>query len=157
MIELLKVNKKLALDLNCLVSRCAKNVFYKDGNRIEITNFKTLNALLKNAPYAIYKTDKGVVTALLVIWKSEFNGLKRNYVKFWYDNLKDLEDLLMVLNWNYVPEVYAKIDNKEDLVSCFRKKGFRFCVNRGNEVLLFRSKNEKKWFAPVKEEDLLDE
>jgi hypothetical protein len=155
MIEKLNVNKTLITDLDCLIARCPKVTFYKDNNRVDITNFKTLNALVRTSPYTIYKTENEIVKSLLVVWKSEFQGLKRNYIKFWYDDLKDLEDLLMVFNWNYVPDIYAKIDNKPDLVSCFRKKGFRFCVNKGREVLLYRSKNDKKWYAPLKgdEED----
>lgn len=154
MIEPLVLSNKQDLSIETFVVNHPTISFFKDNKKVDVVNAKTLKSLLSECSYSIKKTDNGSIKAILLVWKSDFNGLKRNYIKVAYDTQKDLDDLLMMLNWAYVPEVYAKVQNNPDIISSFRKKGFRFCVDKGKEVLLFRSRNDKRWIAPTKEADL---
>lgn len=161
MIETLKFTKRTNVNLADFISN--KNNLYitKDNKRKTIKTLKDLKVLYKESAFAIYKEDKDSIKAVLFVWKSDAFNIKRNYVKVEYENIQDVDDLLMVLNWNFSKEVYVKLDRQSPLINCFRKKGFKFCHDRGNEVLLFRTKNDRKFIAPFKgdedDEEEIDE
>jgi|WetSurSiteA1Bulk_404760.scaffolds.fasta_scaffold06841_2 hypothetical protein len=158
MIETLKFTKRSGSNLVDFVNK--KNSLYitKDNKRKTIKSLKDLKLLYRESAFSIAKEDNGTIKGLLFVWKSDAFNIKRNYVKIEYESLQDVDDLLMVLNWNFSKEVYVKLDRHSPLINCFRKKGFKFCHDRGNEVLLFRTKNERTFIPPFKgdedEEDI---
>ena len=157
MIEQLKLGKKYNSNLIDFIS--SKNTLYitKDGKRVKISTLKDLRALLRECSFAIQKREGTIITGLLFVWKSDYLGNKRSYVKAVYNEVRDLDDLLMMLNWTFPREVYSKIDKERLAVDSFRKKGFKICTERGEEVLLFRSRNDRRFFAPIKDEDIEEE
>ena len=135
-----------------------KSNFYitVDNKRQNIKTLKDLKYLNKQSSFAIRKYENDQTKGLLFVWKS--NGeMMRNYIKIAYTTIQDVDDLLIVLNWKFNKEVYIKLPAGSEIINSFRRKGFKFCSGRGTEVLLRRDKNDRKFIAPVKEEDKDDE
>ena len=157
MIETLRLGKKYNSDIEQFIYN--KNNLYitKDGKRHKIKTLKDFKYLLKECSFAIRKYTGTSTTGLLLVWKSNYQGVKRNYIKFECDSLHDIDDLLMSLNWSFPREVYIKLDKGSPAIQSFRKKGFRFCTERGNEVLLFRDKNDRRFIPPTKGDEDIEE
>jgi len=161
MISNLVLNKSLRNELPAFIGN---QIFItKDNKRKTVRTWSDIKSLARECCFAIRKEDKGETTAVLFVWKSNaFTGpiglnVTRNYVKIAYRNLVDADDCLMVLNWNFNKEVYIKLDKNSPLINSFRQKGFKRCHDRGDEVLLCRSSNDKRFFVPYKEGDNEDE
>ena len=122
----------------------------KDNKRKTVRTWSDIKSLARESCFAIRKEDKGETTAVLFVWKSNALNVTRNYVKIAYRNLVDADDCLMVLNWNFNKEVYIKLDKNSPLINSFRQKGFKRCHDRGDEVLLCRSANDKRFWVPFK-------
>ena len=122
----------------------------KDNKRKTVRTWADIKALMRECSFAIRKEDKGETVAVLFVWKSNALNVTRNYVKIAYRDLIDVDDCLMVLNWNFNKEVYIKLDKNSPLINSFRQKGFKRCHDRGDEVLLCRSANDKRFFVPFK-------
>ena len=146
MISNLILTKRLKNELPNFV----ENQIYiiKDNKRQTVRSWSEIRLLMRSSSFAIRKEEKGCTTGVLFVVKS--SDLTRSYVKIAYKDLIDADDLLMVLNWNFNKEVYVKLERNSPLVNSFRKKGFKRCYDREGEVLLCRSKNEKRFFAPFK-------
>lgn len=157
MIEVLKLGRKYNSDIEFFLKKSNNLYFTKDNRRIYVKTLKDFKLLLKECSFAIRKSEHDTTTGIMLVWKSDYLGHKRNYVKFAYDTLTDLDDLLMVLNWKFIPETYVKTEKNQEVVSCFRKKGFKFCTDKGSEILLFRERNDRRFYVTPKEDDLLDE
>jgi len=157
MITNLIINKKTSSNLVGFIQD--KNTIYitQENKRKKVSTLKDLKFLLSESSYAIKKSVGTIVRGVLFVWKSDYAGMKRNYVKVAYETIADLDDLLMMLNWSFSKEVYCKIKSNADAVSSFRRKGFKICYERDGEVLLFRSRNDRRFFPPIKEEDLLED
>jgi hypothetical protein len=158
MIEVLKLGKKYNSELEQFLVN--KNNLYitREGKRHRIKTLKDFKVLLRECSYSIRKYQGSTTSAILLVWKSDYQGIKRNYIKIEYTNLVDVDDLLMVLNWQFPKEIYVKLEKASPAIQCFRRKGFRFCTERGNEVLLFREKNDRRFIPPTKgDEELLEE
>jgi hypothetical protein len=153
MISVLNFTKRNSNDLTDFVSSRNNLYITQDNKRKSVKTLKDLKHLYRESSFAIRKEENGSTKALLFVWKSNAFNVNRNYIKIEYDQVKDVDDVLMVLNWNFNKEVYVKLDRKSPLIDSFRKKGFKFCHDRGNEVLLCRSRNDKRFTAPFKEED----
>ncbi len=155
MIEALKFNKEVNNDLVDFINKGKRLYITHDNKRQAIKTLNDLKLLYKESAFAIRKVDKGCTRAVLFVWKSNSFNVTRNYIKIEYENIVDVDDVLMVLNWNFNKEVYVKLDKNSPLIDSFRKKGFKKCYdNRGNEILLCRSKNDKRFIPPYKEGDL---
>ena len=154
MIEALRFNKKTIPNLLEFVSR-KNNLYYtKDNKRNSVKTIQDLKILNKESSFAIQKDISGEIKGLLFVWESNSSTVKRNYIKVEYEAISDVDDLLMVLNWNFKEEVYIKLVKNSPLINSFRKKGFKFCHARGEEILLCRSENLRQFIPPFKEEDI---
>lgn len=151
MISNLVLNKRISNDLLNLIG--TQVYVTKDKKRKTITTVSDLKLLMRESCYAIRKEEKDCSTAVLFVWKSNDFNVSRNYVKIAYKDIIDVDDLLMVLNWNFNKEVYIKLDRNSPLIDSFRKKGFKKCHDRGDEILLCRSSNTKHFIPPYKEGD----
>lgn len=150
MITNLHFSKAINSDLEDFVGTRNNLFITKDNKRKNIKSLADLKDLYKESCFAIRKEDKGSTQGILFVWKyNALNGI-RNYVKVEYNSITDVDDLLMVLNWNFNKEVYVKLDRKSPLIDSFRKKGFKVCHDRGDELLLCRSKNDKRFIPPYK-------
>ena len=151
MIELLKINKNTT-DLVNFISN--KNNLYLtvDNKRKNIRTIQHLKDLYRQSSFAIRKAEDTITSGLLFVWKSNGES-KRNYIKIEYNTLKDVDDLLMVLNWDFSKEVFVKLSVNSELINSFRRKGFKFYSGRGSELLLRRDRNDRRFVAPYKEED----
>jgi hypothetical protein len=155
MISNLVLNKSLRNELPAFIGN---QIFItKDNKRKTVRAWADIKALMRECSFAIRKEDKGETTAVLFVWKSNALNVTRNYVKIAYRDLIDVDDCLMVLNWNFNKEVYIKLDKNSPLINSFRQKGFKRCHDRGDEVLLCRSANDKRFWVPYKEGDLDEE
>ena len=155
MISNLVLNKSLRNELPTFIGN---QIFItRDNKRKTVRTWADIKALMRASSFAIRKEDKGETTAVLFVWKSNALNVTRNYVKIAYRDLIDVDDVLMVLNWNFNKEVYIKLDKNSPLINSFRQKGFKRCHDRGDEVLLCRSSNDKRFFVPYKEGDNEDE
>lgn len=148
MISNLIINKRSS---NELLNFIGTNLYItKDKKRRTIRTLSDLKLLARESCFAIRKEEKGCTTAVLFVWKSNDLNVSRNYVKIAYKDIIDADDVLMVLNWNFNKELYVKLEKNSPLIDSFRKKGFKRCNDRGEEVLLCRSSNEKHFIAPYK-------
>jgi len=154
MIANLKFGKKYDADLLNFIINKDNLYITKDNRRIRVGDILGLKALYRTSSLSLRKENNGTTSGLLFVWKSNSIETPRYYVKLAYNNISDADDLLMMLNWKFMKEVYVKLDKNSMLVNSFRKKGFRFCYSREDEILLFRGKNERQFIAPLKEEDL---
>ena len=154
MIEEFRLNKRNKVGLVDFVSRRNNLYFTKDNKRHPVKTYIDLKILNGESCFAIQKHIGGETKGLLFVWESNYTDVKRNYIKVEYENISDVDDLLMVLNWNFKDEVYIKLGKKSPLISSFRRKGFKFCHSRGEEILLYRSQNLREFIPPFKEEDL---
>ena len=148
MISNLVLSKRINNDLVNFIG----NQLYitKDKKRRTIRTLSDLKLLMRESSFAIRKEEKGCTTAVLFVWKSNDFNVSRNYVKIAYKDIIDVDDVLMVLNWNFNKELYIKLDKNSPLIDSFRKKGFKRCHDRGDEVLLCRSANDKHFVPPYK-------
>lgn len=155
MITNFKLTRKETNDVVDFISN--KNNLYltKDNKRYKVKTLKDLKELYSQSCFSLKKEQGGCTKGLLFVWKAYNSEEKRfrNYIKFEVENIVDLDDLLMVVNWNYSKEVYVKLDKDSKFVESFRKKGFKFCYTKDREVLLCRTKNDKIFIAPYKEQD----
>ena len=156
MIEQLRLGKKYNSNLIDFINTTDTLYITQDNKRKKIKTLKDLKHLLRESSFAIIKTEGTIIKGILFVWKSDYLGNKRNYIKVAHSALVDLDDLLMVLNWKYSKELYYKTKKDGEIISSFRRKGFKLCLDRDGEVLLFRSRNDRRFFAPIKEEDLDD-
>ena len=154
MIEVFKFKKKNKVDILDFINK-KNNLYYtKDNKRHSVKTLNDLKTLNKESCFAIQKEIAGETKGLLFVWESNYTNAKRNYIKVEYTTVADVDDLLMVLNWNFKDEVYIKLDKKSPLINSFRSKGFKFCHARGTEILLYRNKNLRVFIPPFKEDDL---
>ena len=153
MITNLVITSNIKSDLVDFLSTRNNLYIIRDNKRYYLKSINDLKSFVTECSFAIRKEDGGSTKALLFVWKTVSLGVPRNYIKFEYEKITDLDDLLMVLNWNFNKEVYVKLEKNQEVIDSFRKKGFKVCQDRGNEVLLCRSKNDKRFIPPFKEED----
>jgi len=154
MIEAFKFHKSINSDLVNFISNKDNLYLTSNNKRQPIRTLGDLKQLFRESSYAIRKEEAGTTRALLFVWKATGVGVNRSYVKIEYETIADADDLLMVLNWNFPKEVYVKLEKQSPLINSFRKKGFKFYHDRDNEVLLLRSRNDRVFVPPIKEEDL---
>jgi len=154
MIQSFRWNKRRNPGIIDFISNRGNLYFTKDNKRHSIKTLNDLKILNSESCFAIQKDIGGEIKGLLFVWKSNYTEVPRNYIKIEYDSTRDVDDLLMVLNWNFKNEVYVKLAKKSPLINSFRKKGFKFCHARGDEILLYRGKNLREFIPPFKEEDL---
>ena len=155
MISNLILTKRLKNELPAFIGN--QIFIIKDNKRKTVRTWSDIKSLARESCFAIRKEDKGETTAVLFVWKLNALNVTRNYVKIAYRALVDVDDLLMVLNWNFNKEVYIKLDKNSPLINSFRQKGFKRCHDRGDEILLCRSANDKRFWVPYKEGDLDEE
>jgi len=157
MLEPLKLSKYYAPSVVDFIRTNQHLYFTKDNKRVAVKDLETLTKLTKECSFSVMKAEGAIISGLLFVWVSKNFDSKRQYVKFVYNTPKDLEDLIVYLNWHVAGEIYCKISKTSGAIKVLRTKGFHICADRNKEMLLFRAKNTRKFYAPIKEEDKLDE
>jgi hypothetical protein len=136
-----KYNKKNIVNLTLFVQENPNNDFYitSDNRRYVINDYKTLKKLLKYSDFILVSEEDGEINGILVVWTATGGDKKRKYIKI-NANRNITDKLLTVLLWNIYEEMYIKINKNSDLIDIFRSKGFDFFHDRGQEMLLRRTK-----------------
>ena len=116
------------------------NDFYytENNNRQFIDNEKDLKNLIKISKTIFVLEEKGEILGIILLWIADGNNIKRYFVKMNALNNKVANDLLSVLLWNCDKELYVKLKKDSSLIDIYKRKGFKFKGNRGNELLLCR-------------------
>jgi len=120
----------------------------ENNNRIYITDYDSLRKLFKESTniYCI-KDRRNDFLGIILIWKSNNNGIERYYVKINAVDEKVASDLITVLLWNFDEDLYVNLRKDSLFLYVFKDKGFRFEASRGFQVLLKR-KNYRKLYKP---------
>ena len=135
-------NKKHFIDLLLLVSENSNYEFYitEDNNRLTVKDRLSVTKLFKNVTIAYISEQDTILDGIMLVWQSIGGNVKRNYVKFNVLNKKVAENLLNTLVQDYKGKLYIKIKKDSSYLELFKDKDFRFCHDRGRELLLMKEK-----------------
>lgn len=143
------LNKKEKFSFLDYCSEVKDDDFYitRDNKRKFLNNLEVadqvFNDVIKRGDLCYISEDKTINGILLIVGFSD--KAPRKYLKIHADNLKVVNGLLRVLNWNYEGEVFLKIKKTNPVFKLLRKYRFRMIGNRGKEVLF------SKQFTRIKE------
>jgi len=128
-----------------------------NNERIFLNNIKVIKKLLKNQKlYALY--NKEITGILLIYYQKGF----RPYFKLLTNDRNDSWALCRFFMWNFFDEIYAKLKNNNPLTQYLLRvnkrtgisiMGFVSKSSRGDEILLYRPKQQKFIFKGEKEDD----
>ena len=141
---IVKYNKKKhEIDLILLVKENFNYDFYitENNNRIIIKDNISIKKLFRNVTIAYISENKSEIDGVMLIWQAVGANVKRNYVKFNVLNKKVAENLLNTLVQDYKGKLYIKIKKDSLYLQLFKDNDFRFCHDRGSELLLVKEKN----------------
>lgn len=143
MVELLNI-KKHQLGLNEFLKNYHNDDFYltEKDHRVLIKDEISLKKLLRSSIYSYVIEEKGDILGLIVLWKSEVEGVTKYYVKLNAKDQDSAERLITNLVWNCDKEMRVKLSRYNKFLKTFYDKGFCFIGNRGtlknpgSEILL---------------------
>ena len=150
-----RLNHKNIIDIYEFLSRTKDEYedFYitKDKTRLFLNDFKLIKKLIKYQEF--YGINEGEVKGLLLIYREK--GF-RPYIKILAEN-KYTSHLTKFLIWNFSDQdLYAKFKKYNPLTRILQRYGFVFQGNRGEEILLFRKGEPKKFKVGAKDKDEYD-
>lgn len=101
--------------------------------RLDIkSNTHVLFKNLKNGDKILFGENAiGVVTGFS-------DNANRKYLKILFEDKKEADKILKVLNWNITHDVFIKIKKRNPLQEVLKRNGFRFLAGRGKEILFLR-------------------
>lgn len=119
----------------------------KNNNRLMIKDLSLLKKLIKNQKiFGFY--NKGLEGILLIYYEKGF----RPYIKILTNNRNVVWGLCRFFSWNFFDETYAKIKIENPILRNLQKIGFIEKGKRGKEILLYRPKQEKRFYRGEKDE-----
>lgn len=132
-----RYNKKQFVSLLDFIKKNRNDDFYYTDNNVRyvIKDELSLNTLLKSSNQ-IFTCEQDEVEGVILLWNSEGNNVKRNYIKITAISPKVAEQLITVLLWNCKQDLYIKINKESPFIPVFKSKGFVFFHFRGRELLL---------------------
>uniref|UniRef100_A0A6M3JR87 N-acetyltransferase domain-containing protein n=1 Tax=viral metagenome TaxID=1070528 RepID=A0A6M3JR87_9ZZZZ len=122
--------------------------FYITSNnsRLIIKDDKSIKIMLKECSSVMIIENKGDIEGVICLWKSIGNNITRTYIKLNAINEHIADDLIKVLLWNIKNiDLFVKIRKNSKFYKVFRNNLFNFLGDRGNEVLLLRTKFRKEY------------
>jgi len=119
----------LFLAINELEDRYNDFYIVKDSKRFSIKeNFILLLSSLSKGNSIIYNDNFNVILIIIKIGD-------KNYLKVLYKDIKDVDEGLKFLFWNYKKDLFAELNNKEVIDLLVNKFNFRFF---SKEILMRR-------------------
>jgi len=136
-------NKKHCIDLQILLKENSNYEFYitENNTRLIIKDRISIKKLFKSVSVSYISEQDHIIDGIMLVWQSMGGDVKRNYVKFNVLSAKIAENLLNTLIQDFTGKLYIKIKKDSPYLSLFKEKDFRFCHDRGRELLLCKEKN----------------
>jgi hypothetical protein len=122
--------------------------FYITRNNLRLfikENKDLLFECLKKGDKLVYSNKDGVVFVTGFSDKS-----KRKYVKVLATDVESADRLLKVTSWHFTCDLWAKIKKNNPIKKALIKNNYRFCGDRGKELLLCRK------YIPTNSRNIVD-
>jgi len=134
--------KKHYIDLVLLLEEHSSYDFYitENNTRVIVKDSASIKKLFENVTVAYVSESKPEIDGIMLVWQAMGGDVKRNYIKFNVLDEKVAENLINTLTQDYKGKLYIKIKKDSLYLKLFKDNDFRFCHDRGSELLLVREK-----------------
>jgi len=114
--------------------------YYTEKNiRKFVSQEKDLKIFLRMLNNIFVYSQSQEIKGVISTWCSDYSGVRRIFVKIDALDAYVAEKMLTCLLWNTKIDLYFKVKKKySKIIDVFKSKGFRFCGDRGREILLFK-------------------